>query len=71
MVSYDILILSVYALYSIFNAERLEFRYNTVSSSVNLREISLTKFLLYIWNANITNITLFLMPNVYSVHIKK
>ena len=52
MVSSDILILSVYALYSIFKEERLEFRYNTVSTSVNLGEISLTKFLLYTWNAN-------------------
>ena len=48
MVSYNILILSVYALYSIFEEEMLEFRYNTVSTSVNLGVISLTKFLLYI-----------------------
>ena len=44
--------------YSIFKEEWLEFRYNTVSTSVSLGEISLTRFLLYIWNANIIGLTL-------------
>ena len=39
-----------YALYSIFKEERSVLRYNKVSTSINLRKICLTKFLLYIWN---------------------
>ena len=53
MVSYNILISSFYVIYSIFKEERPDFRYNKVSMSVNLQEISLTKFCLYILNANV------------------
>ena len=53
MASYNILISSVDALYSIFKEEKPDFSYNKVSTAVNLREISLIKFLLYIWNTNL------------------
>ena len=53
MVSYNILILSVYVLSSIFKENKPDFRYNKVSASVSLQEISLIKFLLYILNANV------------------
>ena len=57
MVSYNILISSVYALYSIFKEEIPDFRYNKVSTSVNLQEITLTKFRLYVLNANVIMVT--------------
>ena len=53
MVSYNIFTSCVYVLYSIFKEERPDFRYNKVSTSANLWEIDLAKFLLCIWNANL------------------
>ena len=53
MASYNILIASVYVLYNIFKEKRPDFRYNKDLTLVNLWEISLIEFLLYIWNADL------------------
>ena len=45
--------MSVYVLSSIFKENKPDFRYNKVSMSVSLQEISLIKFFLYILNANV------------------
>ena len=42
MVSYNIFISCTYALYSIFKDEMPDFRYNKVSTSANVRELTST-----------------------------